>query len=244
MSHEARYRFKDGYLLKEEHLRELDKRISKIASDFQISHTYSLKLHRDDGLSYTLNDIEELIGELKSKSSQIKGIEVWQQDGAGTHFLLVFDESGAFLGIQANDRNYLKIVNDETKTYVEENIMKSKPNNAVENVNFILALPILVIALVYYISFWLFQGSALYTFANFLHDSSMFLYYCIFCVCLGIFRYLGIINAIANYFFPRNKFLFGEELNKYNAIIDCRSKIVWGIVVNFTLGAIIAITIN
>ncbi|VVB85908.1 Uncharacterised protein [uncultured archaeon] len=246
-----KHSFEKGFLLDEEKLRKIHDIISKRIVDNNIEYS----VYQVDSYSFKTKRIDDVINHENLKLSKISSLEInFERKYANLNLSIDFDDSGASLSIDGENRDNVFLLSSELKEYISNEVCTQRMirKNFSKYVFYVFFGTFIL-----FIAFLFSSNSStsisrdaidnvlksndtnekinLLIQKNFKDDlktdkSSYGVYLFLgWSLSMGLLLFSEKLEKASSYFFPANLFLFGKEIERYNNLLETRSKIIWGI---------------
>jgi hypothetical protein len=253
------HQFERGFLLKDEDLTKLLDFIKVRATEVIAAEGLRIKVYRSDSLVYECTDLTSLRNEENAVRNKIIGIQILL-DHEDLKINLDFDEDdGVAIKIESSDRDRAYLLYSELKEYLNTEVLIFRAASKFGDRYFWMALAIVgtTVAVVSSMLFFysppkmadgalkaLIENEDVNTKLNHLIHNAVardgerkFIAWLPLSVALAAIVEPSLRWA-QNHLYPRNIFYFGKEKNRYDQILDRRSKWIWGGVVAFIVSVL------
>jgi len=253
--------YKKGFFLTEENLIKINDIILKRTKEKEFSENIIYKLYRSDALVYESSEYNKIIQEENSKRNLIDRLEI-NFDNELFKLNLIFDKKeNTSLKIEADDKDFAYLIFSDLKEYLTTEILKFRGFSFKDKQYERMIIPFFLIIFLMIIFLSLFKGlqytdeqineiissDSLHLKLNYLvektHQTGKELrespspFYG-FIIILIFTALIYIAPYFLEKIFPRNMFYFGKEILRYDNLCSIRGKIIWGIVIAFSVSVI------
>ena len=241
------------YILSEENLIKINEIIRSRLKSKNKNIKPEYVIYRNDNFFYTTKNIKEIIKEENTKLQKIKMIHILIDSLNFLNFKLSFDEFDTIIEIEGDDRDFVFLLLTDLKQYLssEVNILRRLRNEFLSKNWFLIVSLLMLIGLIYSIYDDLkiskdiieqiTKNKNINEKLNFIIRTNRLLRdfpLGLFAIYFLIFPALIFIRTIFRHFFPANIFLFGKEKESFEKMTKLREKILWGIIIAFTISVI------
>ncbi len=245
------HEFENGFVLDEGRLRKVAEILMARQKQFGADCRLTFKVYRSDTLTYTTEDLEQILREDNGGWSRLVRL-TFSIQASDFSLSLDFDEDGTRLHIEGNDRDVVFLVFSEIKQYLssEVNTVRIK-GYKVRN---LLSSAFLLCGAVYSIASFarvfgetpfpadtVLQSQDLQLKLNFLVESIsrqfgtpfMSIFYVLLAVVViyEVFFASKLLKRPLEYLFPSNIFLIGKEIQRNTRRQSLRQNIFWGVII-------------
>ncbi|MEQ9941074.1 hypothetical protein ABRP58_03290 [Pectobacterium aroidearum] len=257
MAANVEYDFENYFELDEEKVRRIHsilKERTKLSNEGKIK----FQITRIDNFIYTTETIEDVIKETNDSTSKINNLIIHYNTDELIVIIQFNDKSGASINVTGDDRDNVFLLSSELRDYIKKEVA-----NHIKWLD-VATKKIMIISMVMFLIYvtYLFSTIAQYSSEqiqeiinngseseklNFLinkdYVGSSFIAKFTFVMATMIFVFilqLVPMGKISNYFFPKNTFLFGKQIQLITKRKKTNSNIFWVVIVGGLISLILA----
>lgn len=252
----ARYNFKRGFILAEEHLRT----ISGIIRERYPNESVTYTIIKNNSFEYQTSVLEEVLREENGKANGILAIKIEIENEDNVYAAIIFEKGEqTILAIKSNDKDTAYLLYNELKTYIEKEVTTVKrfvSSEIIYNIiQYIIVIPIIIALsfmmnrnyynssesinaieskdIVYKLNYLICERQE---YANEMKTMYIILL-CLICILI-VPHVLKIFFGKKGIFIISDCILIGKEIAEYEKKIKLRNNFIWTVLVGMLVSII------
>jgi hypothetical protein len=254
--------YSKGFLLNEENLIKLADICHKRFKELNLEQKVLYKVYRSDSLVFDSETYQTLLDEENSKRNKIEKVRITSMSEQ-LKFTLSFDyEEGVSLSVEAETKDMAYLLFSDIKDYLTTEILcfRSFSFNKILSHKNIFPIIMLAVMSIFIMAIESRQLTSVEIQAlldtgtideklNYLIESrknseGSETVLPMLGIVFGVFMLIFFIGPSLDKFYPRNIFCWGKMSSNYFNLTALRGKIVWGVVIAFTMSVLASLFIN